>query len=591
MTRMAPPNWYNDPESSHRLRYWDGAAWTSHYADMPPVPAGLPEPAPVDADEHQVSLSAVPVASSRRQLRAGELLIGLGAFALVAAGFAFMRDIWSGLGLVGQVAVLLAIVFAQAAGSMFAVPRIRGLGEALAGSAAVTLFLTSSWGYSRIGGPDLYFPLLAYMCALAHALVLFAPLSNRARAWHYSFSAFVFVGAYLLLAVPQPHLWAFGLTVGGLLCARFAFPQIAERFAAVHVLFALVYIFSSFEDFESLGAGFVGGYTAAALVTLFGVAASQFFRTSVSTEFFKDFYSAGSDKPIRCWDLRSVVWLPSICMLGLLAVYGLSDAAPSLSQRLVFVGVGAVAAVLVLAFSPEEFSKYRKWVAAGVGVLALAQLGYDYVFAPSVRFIEDVLETIGAWYAAIGAGYLLFGAGVVILCVSAWKRASGGAFFGAGVSSLGWWVLLDTRLNGSFEWASYPELFTIPVSFLLLAAACVSSRTQVGSSRPFLPAMLIVLVPATAVSLSPSVTAGRFSILVAACLCCLPIGFRFRLQVLVVPPALALLLIFMYRVRELLDDSWVTLFIAALVLLVLGSLFEKMRDRVRAARTYISNLR
>ena len=142
-------------------------------------------------------------------------------------------------------------------------------------------------------------------------------------------------------------MWAFGLTVGGLLCARFAFPQIAERFAAVHVLFALVYIFSSFGDFESLGAGFVGGYTAAALVTLFGVAVSQFFRTSVSTEFFKDFYSAGSDKPIRCWDLRSVVWLSSICMLGLLAVYGLSDAAPSLSQRLVFVGVGAVAPLFV----------------------------------------------------------------------------------------------------------------------------------------------------------------------------------------------------------------------------------------------------
>jgi hypothetical protein len=41
----------------------------------------------------------------------------------------------------------------------------------------------------------------------------------------------------------------------------------------------------------------------------------------------------------------------------------------------------------------------------------------------------------------------------------------------------------------------------------------------------------------------------------------------------------------------LLGNSWLTLAIAAFVLLVVGSLFEKMRARVRAARTYLAGLR
>ena len=28
-----PPNWYADTSGTHKLRYWDGARWTEHYAD------------------------------------------------------------------------------------------------------------------------------------------------------------------------------------------------------------------------------------------------------------------------------------------------------------------------------------------------------------------------------------------------------------------------------------------------------------------------------------------------------------------------------------------------------------------------------
>ena len=39
MTTAAPANWYPDPNSDQKMRYWDGAAWTDQYADREPVRA------------------------------------------------------------------------------------------------------------------------------------------------------------------------------------------------------------------------------------------------------------------------------------------------------------------------------------------------------------------------------------------------------------------------------------------------------------------------------------------------------------------------------------------------------------------------
>jgi cell division protein FtsW (lipid II flippase) len=142
-----------------------------------------------------------------------------------------------------------------------------------------------------------------------------------------------------------------------------------------------------------------------------------------------------------------------------------------------------------------------------------------------------------------------------------------------------------------FESVPYPEIYTIPAALPLLAAAFVAYRPQARSSRPFLPSMLLVLAPSTLTALRDDVAGARFSVLVAVCLLSFLPGFRFRLFTFVVPPGGVLLLLFSYRALGLLGNSWLTLAIAAFVLLVVGSLFEKMRARVRAARTYLAGLR
>lgn len=67
-----PAGWYPDPQGSPKVRYWDGAAWTAHFADAP-----LPPPLP------------------GARVVVGEVTGNSAAGLVAGAGFVLVTDVWA----------------------------------------------------------------------------------------------------------------------------------------------------------------------------------------------------------------------------------------------------------------------------------------------------------------------------------------------------------------------------------------------------------------------------------------------------------------------------------------------------------------
>jgi uncharacterized RDD family membrane protein YckC len=57
-TAIPPAGWYDDPDATGQLRWWDGSAWTERRAEMPHAPTGAVRPA-------GVTRATAPAGSSR----------------------------------------------------------------------------------------------------------------------------------------------------------------------------------------------------------------------------------------------------------------------------------------------------------------------------------------------------------------------------------------------------------------------------------------------------------------------------------------------------------------------------------------------
>lgn len=78
---LPPPGWHPDPSGTGQLRYWDGAAWTSHVAPDPAVAGATAQPAPAPQG------SGLPAAAAprTRTSRATWVVLALTAIVVAAA--------------------------------------------------------------------------------------------------------------------------------------------------------------------------------------------------------------------------------------------------------------------------------------------------------------------------------------------------------------------------------------------------------------------------------------------------------------------------------------------------------------------------
>ena len=145
-----------DPAARHLARLGRSAPDLAARADAGGGPARARPPLPSARLQWPSDFPAAPVpagAGQRRPASAGALLLGVGAFLLVAAGIAFLAFTWDLLGPFGQITVLLALGAGCLAATARLAARLRGTATAL-GVVGALLVVIAALG-TRTLGPDL----------------------------------------------------------------------------------------------------------------------------------------------------------------------------------------------------------------------------------------------------------------------------------------------------------------------------------------------------------------------------------------------------------------------------------------------------
>jgi len=549
-----PLGWYDDPYVAHQVRWWDGSAWTDHVS---PLPTSPDKPASV----LRTPLTQLASRSGiKRNLSAGEILIGLGAFALFAAALAFLRYVWGSLEATGQVAVLAFLVLLQAFASLLTTSRLRFLGESLAVSASSTFLFSAFWAAERLNVPDLT---VAAVCYGFAALQLFAELllsrRHAARAWFWVGLASTIPAVAYLRGYPAAAFGLFLVLVFAFYAAasearrRFEFASLSHWVYATW--FALVYLARPHVP--------VDDYALYVLFLLLVGCSAPAWRFSV----------AHGPHLLRRFVILTSSGIFMFCALAA-SLEALGEGSESFESTLVVLAVSLFAGGMIFT-SPLEWrsSAHKNWFTT-----------YLYVWVP----VAGVLQFVGINYISLldGPG-ILFAAGTAVW-VRAWvARNRNIALVAASLVALGWWWQVDEWLTGE-----YPvEAVSVPAgALLILAVAAVMGRGPERATLPLLPGLLVALLPSATLGLE-SAEVWRFSATVAACvlMLMLAVASRLRAPMLAAAPTLAVLLL--VRALVIVDSTWVALTLAAVVLLGLGVFLERRRPKMSDLRAFVESYR
>lgn len=191
---LVPAGWHVDPADPSKLRWWDGAAWTSHVADPPPVVIVPTPPAMLNPVNAQLQREAAYVPFTRNWVQEGAAQVGpTGSAQTFPVWLLVFSPLWSGavaglgnlflfnrapliaapVGLIAAAAVLFGLAWVDRT-------RLRNRGYSRAAHPTWVLLSPLAYLIARVVGvgPRSIAPLVTYVvfCTLIIGIVVFATI-------------------------------------------------------------------------------------------------------------------------------------------------------------------------------------------------------------------------------------------------------------------------------------------------------------------------------------------------------------------------------------------------------------------------------
>jgi hypothetical protein len=535
--------------------------WNRRLVEVHGLIAGA-EAAPSDAGATPQRTPAGPPS----QLGAHTVLLGLGAILVIAGVVALAAFLWESLGPGGQVGLLGGLVVVSGAVAVYVARRMPATGMALSLVALGCWFTFTILGaytvdaaFASLGKPE-----FTVMFAATAVVGLLAGRLWRMPAWSVVGAVAIPLALASAMALVAAHsdeaaasaLSAAALGLLGIL--GITLPQasvVPYRVAVVAVTLALAPVF--------LVASLILSAEPANVILVAGVLVGLGLVCVVSPKTSR----AG---PV-------LLGLAAGASLG----FGLASPWPSL-----IVVLGCVAIGMLLPAWHRFIDPITGLVASAVW-LVFAWTAYEPRLWEFDQTVTDL--TVGWAYVALLAGLGVIGGIRAIRVRSVLELL---AFCVPAVLSVILAVaLLSTMVDrdGTLEW------FTVPIALVLACYAFGAWRL-----RPDLPS-IVTVGPSVAVLLIPAAILGiaedgvtRVYVVMAISVVAVVAGFLLRLVGLVVPSAVALVIVALEPLGLLASSlpSWVSYSAAGLILLVVGARFEHVRTRARrAGRWFGENMR
>lgn len=522
--------------------------------------------------------------SRHKGITGAQVVLALGAIALIAAVASFAGFVWPHLTLELRALALGSLVLALGAAAVFSASRLRSVAEALAASSAASLAVLTLWWYlatstdpSALG--------VGTALGVSASITVIAALRYKLQSWVW-IGALATTASLAALITDSSPLELTALSSAVFLAAA-AWKLRWWQFVWGSGLFALVTLAAATDRISQTSLPPTLAFAAfIAAFALFRDTTSRVPAELQPSVKHVGFALFGFSCFVALSSCLAVIGEPTVTTRANAAISALSLALLAhRTQKLLH----ARSALLVLALVCATAGLAPVWLAVTLGIALLARRDVPSVvlFSVLVALTAGVESHPGIltgdsprWFV-----FLIAAALPAVSCVVA-RRAELAVLAGLWLSAI---VLVLVRTGE-------PELRAIPIGAVLALCWLLARSQQPGlSTWWFIPAPAVALAPSTILALDGNgawVIERTSAVLVAAVLLLL-LGASRRLAGAFVPGVCALALITVARLTDVVSEIplWIPLVLTGAALLAAGARFEALENQGRRTVRWLHDLR